>query len=107
MIVDQIQANSEVISILVHWPALYTNGRYTGIRLLREVLRRMKDTFPDVSNLDDSSSIVKARGLQYKVEDVSDGNVTDGGVGIMIGRWYRGNPALPYLWIGKNHEFHR
>lgn len=48
VIVDQIQANSEVISILVHWPALYTNGRYTGIRLLREVLRRMKEHFSDV-----------------------------------------------------------
>jgi hypothetical protein len=42
MIPEQVAAGSDVISLLFHWPALYLNGRYSGLKLLREVLVRIR-----------------------------------------------------------------
>ena len=47
MIVEQLKAGSHLVSLLFHWSALYSNGHYTGLKLLNEVVERIENTLSD------------------------------------------------------------
>jgi hypothetical protein len=46
-IMRQLEAGSEVIALVLHWPTLYLNGGYWGLRILREVAQRIENHLSD------------------------------------------------------------